>query len=224
MWKNSWFIISCLMVCAACSHQAASSKLPALAQAWDEFSNPGDSTRTKVWWFHGETETTREGITADLEAYKRAGVGGVVYYDQVHGDGENALPAFSSEWWEMLRYYSGTAIYRKTIELEQPKSNEQVFLRFSNINFMGRIRLNGQEISTVWCSPWEADLTPAILQGENKLEIEVVNSLMNRMIGDAGLPQEKRYTFAYPEIVKPADNLVPSGMMDEVLLVHRVNN
>ena len=27
--------------------------------------------RTKVWWFHGETETTREGITADLEAYKR---------------------------------------------------------------------------------------------------------------------------------------------------------
>ncbi len=56
-------------------------------QAWKEFANPQDSTRTKVWWFHGETETTREGITADLEAYKRGGVGGVVYYDQAHGKG-----------------------------------------------------------------------------------------------------------------------------------------
>ena len=42
-------------------------------QAWKEFANPQDSTRTKVWWFHGETETTRDGITADLEAYKRGG-------------------------------------------------------------------------------------------------------------------------------------------------------
>lgn len=42
-----------------------------IKEAWDEFSNPADSARTKVWWFHGETETTREGITADLEAYKR---------------------------------------------------------------------------------------------------------------------------------------------------------
>ena len=30
------------------------------------FNNPQDSTRTKVWWFHGETETTTEGITDDL--------------------------------------------------------------------------------------------------------------------------------------------------------------
>ena len=34
-----------------------------------------------VWWFFGETPTTREGITADLEAFKQQGVGGVVYYD-----------------------------------------------------------------------------------------------------------------------------------------------
>ncbi len=27
-----------------------------IKEAWDEFSNPADSARTKVWWFHGETE------------------------------------------------------------------------------------------------------------------------------------------------------------------------
>ena len=72
--------------------------------ALQTFRIPEDSTRTKVWWFHGETPTTREGITADLEAYKAAGVGGVVYYDQVHGPGTGALDAFSPGWWEMLKF------------------------------------------------------------------------------------------------------------------------
>lgn len=90
-------------------------KLPAqpaseVEHLWNEFLNVPDSTRTKVWWFHGETETTREGITADLEAYKRAGVGGVVYYDQVHGKGgPNVLEAFSPEWWRMFVFAASEA-------------------------------------------------------------------------------------------------------------------
>lgn len=75
-----------------------------MADAWEVFSAPQDSCRTKVWWFHGETETTREGITADLEAFRRAGVGGVVYYDQVHAGSPDALDAFSPEWWDMLKF------------------------------------------------------------------------------------------------------------------------
>ncbi len=73
-------------------------------EAVQVFRDPPDSARTKVWWFHGETATTREGITADLEAFKAAGVGGVVYYDQVHGPAEDALDAFSPPWWEMLKF------------------------------------------------------------------------------------------------------------------------
>ncbi|MCR4859853.1 MAG: glycosyl hydrolase family 2 [Bacteroidales bacterium] len=75
-----------------------------IREALAEFRAPGDSTRTKLWWFHGETPTTREGITADLEAFKAAGIGGVVYYDQVHGPAEGAFDAFSPAWWEMLRF------------------------------------------------------------------------------------------------------------------------
>ena len=48
---------------------------------WKGFSNPQDSARTKVWWFHGQTETTREGITADLEAMKAIGLGGATLFD-----------------------------------------------------------------------------------------------------------------------------------------------
>ena len=80
-----------------------------LKQIRSGFSHGWDSARTKLWWFHGETETTREGITADLEAFKREGVGGVVYYDQQHGKGENALVAFSKEWWDMFRFAASEA-------------------------------------------------------------------------------------------------------------------
>lgn len=75
-----------------------------LSDALYGFNTIQDSARTKVWWFHGETETAKEGITADLVAFKNAGIGGVVYYDQSHGKAENALPGFSREWWEMLRF------------------------------------------------------------------------------------------------------------------------
>ena len=75
-----------------------------LADTLYGFENVQDSARTKTWWFHSETETTKDGITADLEAYKKEGIGGVVYYDQTHGRAENALPAFSPEWWQMLRF------------------------------------------------------------------------------------------------------------------------
>lgn len=74
-----------------------------------EFKSAPDSTRTKVWWFHGETFTSHEGITADLESFKQAGVGGVVYYDQVHGDAKGAFPVFSDEWWEALIFAASEA-------------------------------------------------------------------------------------------------------------------
>ena len=66
------------------------------------FFHPQDSARTKVWWFFGEGPTTRAGITADLEAFRQQGIGGVVYYDQVHGKGHGADKLFSTEWWQHL--------------------------------------------------------------------------------------------------------------------------
>lgn len=83
---------------------AASAQDGGIRAALQAFRDPDNTARTKVWWFHGETPTTRAGITADLEAFKAAGVGGVVYYDQVHGPAEGALEAFSPQWWEMLKF------------------------------------------------------------------------------------------------------------------------
>lgn len=75
----------------------------------ERFLNPSSEARTKVWWFHGETASTEEGITADLESFREKGIGGVVYYDQVHGKGTGAAPAMSGEWWHMLKHAASEA-------------------------------------------------------------------------------------------------------------------
>lgn len=85
------------------------SSVTTVGDVYAEFQRVPDSTRTKVWWFHGETATTREGITADLEAFRQAGVGGVVYYDQVHGKAEDADTVFSTAWWEALKFAASEA-------------------------------------------------------------------------------------------------------------------
>ena len=148
-----------------------------------------------------------------------------VYFDpRWGGPGEVVFPVLT-DWTKHadsgIRYYSGTAVYRKKINLGKAAANEEIILRFDSLNSIGRVWLNGQEVSTVWCTPWEANLTPFVKNGENKLEIEVVNSLMNRMIGDASLPESKRLTYSYPEIAKSTDGLVPSGITGEVWLVRR---
>ena len=49
---------------------------------------------------------------------------------------------------------------RKKINLGKAAANEEIILRFDSLNSIGRVWLNGQEVSTVWCTPWEANLTP----------------------------------------------------------------
>ena len=68
-----------------------------------------DECRPKAWWFFGQTETTHEGITADAEAMKRVGFGGVVYYDQYHGENPNAEKLWSDAWWDGLEFAASEA-------------------------------------------------------------------------------------------------------------------
>jgi hypothetical protein len=51
----------------------------------DGFRNPPDSARPEVWWHWMNGNVTREGITADLEAMKRVGIGGVQIFNAGEG-------------------------------------------------------------------------------------------------------------------------------------------
>lgn len=92
-----------------------------------------------------------------------------------------------------IRHYSGIAVYTKTFD--SPKSdvlfNKSAFyLDLGVVKNMARVRLNGKDLGVVWTSPWQVNLTDALRKKDNRLEIEVANLWVNRLIGDERYPDD----------------------------------
>lgn len=121
---------------------------------------------------------------------------------------------------QRVSHYSGTAVYTKMLKMKRPKSGQQVWLAVDGLHNLALVTLNGHEVGTLWCEPFRIDLTPYVRQGKNELKLEVVNAWTNRMILDASLPDSQRITHAFPEVVKPNDRLVPSGIDGKVSLIY----
>jgi hypothetical protein len=121
---------------------------------------------------------------------------------------------------EGIRYYSGTATYRKHFELapaDAQKQKSATFLDLGIVKDLARVRLNGHDLGVVWTTPWRVEITEAMKSGRNDLEIEVVNLWPNRLIGDAKLPQERRRTLTNVEkFNKPGALLLESGLLGPV--------
>ncbi len=71
-----------------------------------QFLNPPPSARPHTYWYWIDGNITQEGITADLEAMQRAGIGGVELYN-IGGHGTpGAVKVMSPEWRKLM--FSGT--------------------------------------------------------------------------------------------------------------------
>jgi len=53
---------------------------------------------------------------------------------------------------------------------------------------------NGSDLGIVWARPFRVDVTGALKTGENSLQVSVINSWRNRLIGDRNLRGNERYT------------------------------
>ena len=96
-----------------------------------------------------------------------------------------------------IKYYSGTATYKKTFDLPQSAiANPQsaLFLDLGTVKNVAEVRLNGQNLGVIWTAPWRVEITKAVKPKGNALEIDIVNLWPNRLIGDALLPKERRLT------------------------------
>jgi hypothetical protein len=90
-----------------------------------------------------------------------------------------------------IKYYSGTAIYRKSFDLPESKKMNPLFFSLGTVNHLARIRLNGQDLGVVWCAPWTVNIPPKLLMSsDNKLEIEITTTWANRLIGDEQEPAD----------------------------------
>ncbi|MGN0201980.1 MAG: glycosyl hydrolase [Candidatus Cryptobacteroides sp.] len=114
-----------------------------------------------------------------------------------------------------IRYYSGTATYSKTVNVDASAIGESTWLCLGNVCNIAGVRLNGEDLGIVWKRPWKVDISSAVREGENELEITVANLWVNRMIGDqrgdAGQFAKTVMTFR-----SAGEPLRPSGLLGPV--------
>jgi len=87
-----------------------------------------------------------------------------------------------------IKYYSGTGKYSNTFsfDLSHPLSgDERVYLDLGEISEVSEVWLNGISLGITWAKPFRFDVSEAIKNGENLLEVEVANTWCNRITGDA---------------------------------------
>jgi hypothetical protein len=92
---------------------------------------------------------------------------------------------------EGIKYFSGTAVYRKTFDAPHSAATH---LDLGVVKNLARVKMNGKDLGIVWTAPWRVNIGEALRTRGNRLEIEIVNLWPNRLIGDGNLPREKRLT------------------------------
>ena len=116
-----------------------------------------------------------------------------------------------------IKYYSGTAVYRKQFHLAAlPAAGQKLLLDLGDVHEEAVVKLNGIDLGVVWTKPARVDISAAARVGENDLEITIVNLWPNRLIGDASLPPEKRFTETNIRKFVAATPLLPSGLLGPV--------
>jgi hypothetical protein len=120
---------------------------------------------------------------------------------------------------EGIKYYSGTATYRKSFDLPAAlrNSRRRIALDLGEVKYVAQVRLNGKDLGVLWTKPFLVEISDAVKPSGNLLEIDIVNLWPNRVIGDAALPPERRFTRTNISYKKD-DPLLESGLLGPVRL------
>ncbi len=166
---------------------------------------------------------------------------GPIFFDE--------LKSWSAHENDLVKYYSGTAKYQIAFKFSKKeikalkKDNNRLKLDLGNVEVMARVKLNEIDCGITWKPPYRIDIGDAIKPGKNMLEIEVVNTWVNRMIGDEQLPLDAdwkdwetlvdwpewfrngeesptgRYTFTTGRHYQKDSPLMPSGLLGPVKIL-----
>lgn len=115
-----------------------------------------------------------------------------VYFQEDRGAPERAILNELSSWTESdvegIKYFSGTATYKKTFEHAvngDARKGTRTYLDLGDLSHVGEVWLNDQPLGITWAKPHRFDVTDILKPGENKLVVEIANTWNNRLVGDA---------------------------------------
>jgi hypothetical protein len=134
------------------------------------------------------------------------------------GDVVNRFPVlldWSKSISPIIKYYSGTAVYKNTFSMDKARD---IYLEIPQVYNLATIKINGVDCGTLWTAPFRLDISKEKLkQGTNTIEIAVTNTWHNRLIGDNLLSAtNERKTFTTAPFRLQGKPLQPAGLVGEV--------
>ena len=147
-------------------------------------------------------------------------------------EGGPVLPsAFTTEhlasWTDMgdleAKRFAGTALYTMTFNLPDTLKTENWILDLGEVRESARVRINGNELDTLWSIPFSIQTDKYLKKGENILEVEVTNLSANRLrdLDRRGVKWQK-YFFVnvfYRSFDASSWPLMDSGLLGPVRLI-----
>jgi hypothetical protein len=119
-----------------------------------------------------------------------------------------------------IKYFSGTGTYTRTIDASSDwfKSGASLWLDLGDVKDLAEISVNGTSLGIVWHAPYRIDVTKALKPGKNQLTIKVINTWVNRLIGDQQ-PNASKITFADVTPYSASSPLMASGLIGPVQIL-----
>ena len=134
------------------------------------------------------------------------------------------LPSLTS-WHEHsdpgVKYFSGSATYTKRLDAPADwfAPGAGLWLDLGDVENLAEVAVNGQELGVVWREPFRVDVSGALREGTNTLEITVTNLWVNRIIGDRQTGAGRKYTYTSMPFYRASSRLLPSGLLGPVRLL-----
>jgi hypothetical protein len=162
---------------------------------------------------------TKEDVLATVEGpwtvsfQEKRGAPALVTFDALTPWNENADKG--------VKYFSGTGTYAKTINApaEWFKEGAQIWLDLGNVQNLAEVVVNGTSLGIVWKTPFRVNVTEALKQGDNAVEIKVTNLWVNRLIGDQQPGVKDKITYTTMAFYRADAPLKASGLMGPVTLL-----
>ncbi|MGN0833306.1 MAG: glycosyl hydrolase [Kiritimatiellia bacterium] len=147
-----------------------------------------------------------------------------------------------------MKYFSGTAVYKKTIGVETFPQGVRLVLDLGDVREFADVMINGKRFDTLWKPPFRLDITELAASSPTlELVVRVTNLWPNRIIGDdfkaedctfePGKPLMERRLNGWPQFIlegrqSPSgkhtfatwkhwtrdDALLPSGLLGPVVI------
>ena len=131
----------------------------------------------------------------------------------------NQLFDWSTSENENIKYYSGTAVYKKDF-VWNGKNADKIWIDLGVIANIAEVTVNGIDCGTIWTFPYRTDISKALKKGKNTIMIKITNTWANRLIGDQKLPEKDRLTWTTARYrLVEIENLLKAGLLGPVTIV-----